>query len=857
MKKLLDSLFIILLIFWGSTVLHAQPGGISPYISYPFTNNQVKDEPGNSQLFLRKGANLVNDSERGTVLRFKASEKSYAVFNKQFLKSDTCTFSFYFFWEDAGATNWHQLLELFNFKTQSNIFLCSSNSWDNKFSFLSDCREFKSYEGVYGQILPRNKWVHLAMTLKNKDCRLYIDGVEAGRNTLMFTPSVVKGDSLFLAGNPYRSDNFYITAKYDDIKYFSEALTSNQIKAVANGNAILPDKEYSTSWEPTGNPIELTIDLTNRKQTIQNFGSSDGWNTEIIGKYWPESKKEKLAELIFSAEKDASGNPKGIGLSSWRFNIGAGTAEQGEASRISHESRRTEGFLNADGTYNWEKQKGQQWFLKKAATTYNINHIIGWQNSPPVPYTKGNLGFREFGSPMETILKSEYFDDFGRFLAVVSEHFDKEGIHLDYISPLNEPQYPWSPDQSGGTVSQEGTPWTNQNIFDVVSAIHTEFAKRNVSTKLFITEAGTISHLLKGTGPSENQLYKFWNSNSSTYLSSKSSFAPIVSYHSYWNDYGNLMINERTELFNRAQQLYPVPELWQTEYSFMGNGYRYGYPSTHKLSEIECALPLARIIMADLNFANTTAWQWWTTFEQGKFEGETRFTLIEAFTNKEKTDGAYHLNKLFYGFGNFSHFIRPGMIRLGTSRADNVSTLDETNTVMFSAYTNKEENKMVLVALNQTNEAKQFTINLKNSGNKSVKNSLLFLTDDFNNLAKQDRNWADGKFVIPAKSIVTITADLSIGTSVFNTEAKPDDYKAFYDGSSDQIRIEAIGDNSISSVQLFSLSGMKLYHQDKTGSTSLAQIPASGLVNGVYLIYLKGKTGRYTQKVVVSRNDKN
>jgi hypothetical protein len=41
---------------------------------------------------------------------------------------------------------------------------------------------------------------------------------------------------------------------------------------------------------------------------------------------------ERIADLLFSREIDSQGRPKGIRLSIWRFNIGAGTAEHGEAS---------------------------------------------------------------------------------------------------------------------------------------------------------------------------------------------------------------------------------------------------------------------------------------------------------------------------------------------------------------------------------------------------------------------------------------------------------------------------------------------------------------------------------------------
>ncbi len=59
------------------------------------------------------------------------------------------------------------------------------------------------------------------------------------------------------------------------------------------------------------------------------FSASDAWSMQFIG-LWPEEKQNQVADWLFSTENDANGQPKGIGLSLWRFNVGAGSAEQGE-----------------------------------------------------------------------------------------------------------------------------------------------------------------------------------------------------------------------------------------------------------------------------------------------------------------------------------------------------------------------------------------------------------------------------------------------------------------------------------------------------------------------------------------------
>ena len=95
---------------------------------------------------------------------------------------------------------------------------------------------------------------------------------------------------------------------------------------------------------------DFVIDIQQPRQTIRHFGASDAWSMQFIGKWENEQEQQKIADWLFSTENDEQGKPKGIGLSIWRFNLGAGSEEQGEASKI-QPGTRTECFLKADGTY--------------------------------------------------------------------------------------------------------------------------------------------------------------------------------------------------------------------------------------------------------------------------------------------------------------------------------------------------------------------------------------------------------------------------------------------------------------------------------------------------------------------------
>jgi len=160
-------------------------------------------------------------------------------------------------------------------------------------------------------------------------------------------------------------------------------LASGQIVFGDNGNAwpgfideitvtnnALPVSEVEQLYNTLCTTVDLNIDTSTVFQTIRNFGASDGWSTQHIGLHFPENKKEHLAELLFSKDTFPNGTPKGIGLSAWRFNIGAGTAEQGDESRISVETRRTECFLNPDmETYNG-------FYYKKSNTAAGLLNIL-------------------------------------------------------------------------------------------------------------------------------------------------------------------------------------------------------------------------------------------------------------------------------------------------------------------------------------------------------------------------------------------------------------------------------------------------------------------------------------------------
>ena len=97
----------------------------------------------------------------------------------------------------------------------------------------------------------------------------------------------------------------------------------------------------ATSCSQPAPDLRYQIEVDKPLQTMEHFGASDAWSMHILG-LWPQEKQNQIADWLFSTENDANGKPKGIGLSLWRFNVGAGSTEQGEASQIGSSWMRTE-----------------------------------------------------------------------------------------------------------------------------------------------------------------------------------------------------------------------------------------------------------------------------------------------------------------------------------------------------------------------------------------------------------------------------------------------------------------------------------------------------------------------------------
>lgn len=496
--------------------------------------------------------------------------------------------------------------------------------------------------------------------------------------------------------------------------------------------------------------LRFTINVADKVQTIDNIGASGCWFSEGIGRNWPASKKEQIAEWLFSKAVDGNGNPKGIGLSAWRFNIGGGTAEQGDSSGIKDFRKRVECFQDSNGVYDWNKQAGYIWFVKKAKE-YGVENLIAFSNTPPVQFTRNGRGYkteRDFTSN----LRQEKYSAYAAFLADVLAHFDGQGLHFNYISPVNEPQWAWC--DKPGEASQEGSPWQNSEIYRVVTALDSAMTARNLASKIMITEAGTLDYLFRNTGNAATQIQQFYGEGSNMQLSKLPHMAGFAGGHSYFTDAGDTNRIKVRQLLRDTALKYGV-DFWQTEYSMLADGYKEG--TKEKRSAIDCALFLAKMIHIDLAVANASAWQLWNSYEPGSPDFDTRYYLIALKPNSGHTDGDYYQTKGLWAMGNYSRFVRPGMQRINLVRSDSMNDLRASQHVMLSAYTGNRQ--LVLVAINYTIAEQEISFDVKGFGKIKAVKKFVTSAAEGDNLKCYPMSKIKGSIALPARSITTFVID--------------------------------------------------------------------------------------------------
>jgi len=471
---------------------------------------------------------------------------------------------------------------------------------------------------------------------------------------------------------------------------------------------------------------EFVLDTSIHHQVVDNFGANDAWSIQKIGAEWSETNKNKIADLLFSTNT-------GIGLSCWRFNLGAGLNHQ----TIRDDWRTTESFETAPEQYDWTRQAGQRWFLR-AAKARGVGQFLATVYSPPLRLTQNGLSNLGHDTNSTTNLKRGAENGFAKHLADIVRHFrdnpdPAERINFNFILPVNEPQWEW---QHG----QEGCRYSNADLKKVFAALHSRLVADGLSTKILGPESGSIPDMYSLDEPAREK----WHADYGNYLNwicgnpkITACFGGIVSFHSYWSDELPDKLVPHREKLAGALAKFPGWKIWQTEYCVMETGRDLG---------MDTALRVARIIHCDLTLVNASSWQWWMAVANEDFKSGLIYT---DYKNSGDAETIYE-SKLLWTLGNFSRFIRPGMVRVELAGPQDV------NGLMASAFLDENNSRLVLVFVNCGDKAQSIRLKFAPASG-AEKNFTPYFTSAEKNLVAGSR--IRGAFSVPADCVMTLVSE--------------------------------------------------------------------------------------------------
>jgi O-glycosyl hydrolase len=294
----------------------------------------------------------------------------------------------------------------------------------------------------------------------------------------------------------------------------------------------------------------FVLDVGTRHQVMDNFGANDAWSMQKVG-LWSEAKKNKIAELLFSTNT-------GVGLSCWRFNLGAGLNRQ----TIGDDWRTVESFEMAPGQYDWARQPGARWFLR-AAKAHGVEQFAATVYSPPLRLTRNGLSNLGRDTNFTTNLKPGAENAFAQYLSDILCHFrdnpdSNERIAFNYIYPVNEPQWDW---QHG----QEGCRASNRDLTKIYFALKSRLDADGLPTKILGPESGSIPDMYGLDDPAREK----WRADYGDYLrwicgdpKMAACFGGIITFHSYWSDRIPDKLVPHRETLGREFKKYPGWKIW-------------------------------------------------------------------------------------------------------------------------------------------------------------------------------------------------------------------------------------------------------------------------------------------------------
>ena len=453
--------------------------------------------------------------------------------------------------------------------------------------------------------------------------------------------------------------------------------------------------------------MKVKINPDKKHGKFEGFGASGAWWAQEVGG-WDHidetsglAVRDRISQLLYSKEN-------GIGLRTYRYNIGAGSAHSGNGD-IGNPLRRTESFDNGAGKYDFSRDKNAVYMMKQAAKD-GADEIILFVNSPVERLTKNGWSHLGKKQIMRDNLSPKNYKAFAEYCLDVTEHFVDEGLPIKYLSPINEPIWIWN----GG---QEGCHYSPWSAAKTMKCFAEEMDKREKlrDVKLSGVESGDVRWF--------NKSY----TRALMHYECVRNRIDAVDVHSYCLPLPIPVIgfNNRVAFVKRYRKWldkhYPTLEVKMSEWCHMKGG---------RDKTMNSALVMANVIYEDISILNVSSWQHWIAVSEVDYCDGLIYINLDNKT--------FEMTKRYYATGNFSKYIPFGAEKIGVE-------CDNKNLKVLAF---RKDNETILIIINDTDEKQNISVQGAKNGLKHI------ITDKENDLT--EKILTDSHITISAKSVNTI-----------------------------------------------------------------------------------------------------
>jgi len=379
--------------------------------------------------------------------------------------------------------------------------------------------------------------------------------------------------------------------------------------------------------EPRQAASTITVDLTKTYQTMDGFGCSFAFQrANLITNMSDKTKQRYLLDLLFN-------RTSGAGLSIVRNGIGS--SPDSSSDHMNTFAPKNPGGPKATPQYSWDgKDSGQLFISQEAYNTYGVRQIYGDAWSAP-DYMKTNNNENNGGTLCgvtgANCQSGDWRQAFADYLVQYVKYYGEAGVPVTRIGFLNEPEF--SPSYAG--MNSNGA-----QAGDFIKVLHATIEANNLTSQVGI---GCCES--EGWANQANMLNGIKSAGAESMLA-------MVTSHTYTGGSSTPMNTK-------------VP-VWLSEQCDLNGGWTTSWYGNGGAGE---GLTWANNIYNAVTATQVSGYLYWEGVQAPSPNTNEKMIKVD-----QQSPYNIEVSKRLWAFANWSRFVRPGAIRVGTSGGSGVKS---------------------------------------------------------------------------------------------------------------------------------------------------------------------------------------